>query len=159
MIKIFSATLLTVLIVLMYALASSFEHEQKRIEQITKKYKEDIKKLDKIAQINTWLDTIAKLKVKTLSENEAEHHLVSYFDDHAKAYNFKVNRYIYDEATTKNLVISYEVERNNSKSLMDLMSTHYKNGFLQFKSLEMDPKSIKGEIQLIQPYNGENNAS
>ncbi len=158
MIKIFTITLSTVLMVLMLASISWFEQEQEKVETINKKHREDIRKLKKIAQINAWLDSI-RFKTLSESENEAEYHLVSYFDDNAKTYDFQVNRYIYKDNTAKNLDISYTIDRNNSKNLDALMSIHYKNGFLQFKKLEMDQKGIKGEIQLIQPYNGENNAS
>lgn len=161
MIKTFTITLTIVLMVLMIDSISWFEYEQEKIETINKKHIEDIEKLKKIKQINVWLDSIVKSKLKILSESEdeAEYHLVSYFDDNAEVYNFKVNRYMYSDNDTKNLNISYSVDRDNTAHLNTLISLLYKDGFLQFKKLEMDKNNIKGEIQLIQPYNGDNNAS
>ena len=161
MIKVFAITLSIVLVVLMIDLISWFEQEQEQIETINKKHMEDIKKLKKIKQINVWLDSIvmSKLEILSESEDEAEYHLVSYFDDNAEVYNFQVNRYMYNDNDAKNLNISYNIDRNNTSNLNTLMSILYKDGFLQFKKFEMDEKNIKGEIQLIQPYNGDNNAS
>jgi len=161
MIKIVITTIFLVVSVFLLALSSYFEQEQHAIEKINKKHIENIKKLDKIAQINTWLDTIIKSKLGTFSQNEdeAEYHLVTYFDRYVEKYHFQVNRYIYDKDDAKNLDISYEIKRNDTKALDALMSIEYENGFLQFNQLEMDSKSVKGSIRLIQPYSKDNNAS
>lgn len=159
MIKTISITLSIVLIILMLSSISWFELEQEKIETINKKHIEDIEKLKKITQINIWLDSIVKTKIRTLSERESENKLVSYFDHNAALYNFQVKRYMYNDKNTKNLNVSFKVDRNNISNLNNLMSIQYIDGFLQFKKFEMNEKSIKGEIQLIQPYNGDNNAS
>ena len=161
MIKTFTITLSIVLVVLMLGSISWFEQEQEKIETINKKHIDDIEKLKKITQINAWLDGIVRSKLKVLSEkeDEAEHHLVSYFDNNVEKYKFKVNRYMYNNNNAKNLDISYSVDRNDTGKLNTLMSILYKDGFLQFKKFGMNDKNIKGEIQLIQPYNGDNNAS
>ncbi|MCW8822289.1 MAG: hypothetical protein OQK45_08670 [Sulfurovum sp.] len=161
MIKTFTIILSVVLVVLMIDSISWFEQEQEKIETINKKHIEDIEKLKKIKQINVWLDSIVKSKLKILSESEdeAEYHLVNYFDDNTEVYNFQVNRYMYNDNDAKNLNITYSVDRDNTSKLNTLMSILYKDGFLQFRKFEMNKKNIKGEIQLIQPYNGDNNAS
>ena len=161
MIKILTITLTIVLSVLMIASISWFELEQEKVDAINKKHVEDIQKLKKISQINIWLENIVKSKIQTLSarEDEVVSNLVRYFDDNAKAYNFQVNRYMYNDNNTKNIDIKYSVDRNETRHLNGLMSISYDDGFLQFKKFEMDQKHIRGEIQLIQPYNGDNNAS
>ncbi len=161
MIKTFSITFSIVLTILMLSSISWFEQEQDRVERINEKHIEDIKKLKKITQINVWLDTVVKSKIQTLSEREyeAENHLVNYYDNNAELYNFKMVRYMYNDQNTKNFNVSFQMDRNNPSILNNLISLRYTDGFLQFKKFEMDEKSIRGEIQLIQPYQGDNNAS
>ena len=161
MIKTISITLSMVLIVLMLSLISWFELEQQKVEEINKKHIEDIEKLKKISHINILLENIVKTKVQSLSEREAEaeNNLVNYFDNNSELYDFKIKQYIYNDENTKNLNVSFKVDRNNESNLNNLISMQYKDGFIQFKKFEMTDKNVNGEIQLIQPYNGDNNAS
>lgn len=161
MIKTISITFSIVLIVLLFSSISWFELEQQKVEEINRKHIEDIEKLKKISQINILLENIIKTKVQTLSEREAqaENHLVNYFDNNADLYNFQIKKYIYNAENTKNLNVSFKLDRNNASNLNNLISMQYIDGFLQFKKFEMNQKNINGEIQLIQPYNGDNNAS
>ncbi len=161
MIKLIAITFSIILSVIMVASVSWFEKEQEKIERINKNHLKDIQKLKKISQINSWLDSIVKPKLKITPANEdlADDNLVRYFDTHSKELNLQVSRYIYADDVAKHMIVTYEVKRSKLQELKKLMNLYFKEGFLQFRELHVDEKTVKGTIELVQPFNGENNVS
>jgi type I site-specific restriction endonuclease len=145
----------------MFSSSAWFEKEQLKIEKINKAHLKNIEKLKKIAQINSWLDTIVKpkLKITPNSENLADENLVRYFDLHSKNLNLEVSKYIYSDAVAKHLLVNYEISRFELEKLEKLISLHYTEGFLQFREFDVDKKIVKGTIQFVQPFNGDKNES
>ncbi len=150
----------------MLALITWFEEEELKIKTINQEHQEDITKLQKISQINAWLEStvIPMIKVQPNTLDEAEENLIQYFDTNFDQYNLLVHQYIYEDEVAKNMDLSYEINDNSIDTLTDFISIEYTSGFLQFRELTMDNKGLKGIIQLIQPYtksnlNGENNVS
>jgi len=155
------ATLSFVVTMLLVALVNWFEIESNNIDKINKKHLSEIERLNKIAKINTWLDTVIQPHIASLPTNKelADQNLVKYFDLYSKNLHFRVSHYIYGEENLRNLDIEFTVDRDQKKSILQLMQLQYTQGFLQFNNFEINKGKIKGELHLIQPFYGENNAS
>ncbi len=159
--RIIIATISFVLTMLLLALINWFEIESGNIDKINKKHLSEIERLNKIAKINTWLDTVIQPHIASLPTNKelADHNLVKYFDLYSKNLHFRVSHYIYGEDNLRNLDIEFTLQREQKKHVLQLMQLQYAQGFLQFNTLEVNKEKIKGELHLIQPFYGENNAS
>jgi len=154
-------TLNLTLSVLMVGLISWFENEEVKIETLNKAHKEETSRLQKISQINSWLeDSIYPIiKIQPSSFEDGTLNIVRFYDDNAHNYNLLVDKYFYKEDISQNIDFSYKIDTYDIKNIRELISLEYKGGFLQFLEFKMDQKNISGKIQLIQPYNGENNAT
>ena len=149
-----------VLFVLMMAMVSWLEQEEFKIKAINKDHYRSIHKLQKVAQINLWLnDVVAITEKRKTNPEEVDDSLITFFDENKDKYNFHVKRYIYEDAITKNLDVSYKMNLNNKEKLADFINIEHKDGFLQFRELRMNDKTLSGKFQVVQPHNGENNAS
>ena len=149
-----------IIFVLLLGMVSWLEQEEIRIEATNKAYYRNIHKLEKIAQINIWLDDVVSItKRKESNPEEIDGNMIEFFDKNKNKYNLLVKRYFYDDMTTKNLDLSYRVDVNNRKTIEDFITVDYEDGFLQFVEFRFDEKSINGKLQLLQSYNGENNVS
>lgn len=149
-----------VLCVLMIAMISWFEQEELKIEAINKEYYKSIYKLEKISQINLWLnEVIETVKERQKNSLETDESLIDFFDKNKDAYNLLVSKYIYKDEVAKNLDLSYSVSAGNKEKLADFIVIENRDGFLQFRELKMDGKSLSGKIQVIHPHNGDKNVS
>lgn len=159
MIKLIAITLSLILSVLIFSLSSWFEQEEIKIESMNKKHLQDIEKIKKIDQLNSWLDTKveARLKVVPNSVDEVDKHFIKYFDKNSKRYNFLIKKYIYKDENVKKFDISYKINRNSKEDLINFMHLNYKDGFLEFKSYKLDKESLVGELQLIEFYKEDHN--
>lgn len=161
MIKIVAITLSFVLSVLMLSLTTWFENESLKIQEINKQHKQEIQKLREIAKINLWLDKVVKPSLEKVPTNIAstDDSLVNFFDEYSQAYNFRVSKYIYKDENSRNLDIKFNILRNAKKELKNLMTLKYNKGFLRFNNFDLKDKKIMGEIEVVQPFYGDMNAS
>ena len=147
--------------VLFLALSEWFIQEETKVEQINKQHLEDIQRLKKISKINKWLEAVVKPSLDALPTDikSSDASLVDFFDTYSHQFNFKVDKYIYKDVNTYNLNIGFIVPRNNKDILESLMKLKYKKGFLRFSNFQLDENKIKGEIQVVQPFYKDTNAS
>jgi len=159
--RIAIATVGFVVAILMFALATWFEQEEIKVQSINRQHLQEIKKLRKISKINGWLDKVVKpsLSATPTDANASDEPIVNFFDEYANEFNFQVDKYIYNDENTHNLNIKFSISRNELEKLEDLMKLKYKKGFLQFNDFQLKEKLIKGELQIVQPFYGESNAS
>ena len=160
MIKLIGASLALALSLFMVSAIGWFEQEQLIIEDLNNKHQEEIKKLRKIKSINNWLDEVIKPLLNDVPSNplQADNNLIRFFDSYAKSYNFTLTQYIYDDGDSKFINMSFEINRANSDAIRSFLHLRYHSGFLSFERFVVDSKVIAGELMLIQPYEGENNA-
>ncbi|MBT5934273.1 hypothetical protein [Sulfurimonas sp.] len=149
------------ILVLLLTLIDWFEIEQLKVEAINRQYKKNIKKMEKVSQINKWInnDIFPIIKTKQNSSQNSDENLITFFDDNVNKYNFIVSRYIYSENISKNIDLSYSLNRGDKDQLANFVNMKFKNGFLEFRELKMDESSLKGTIKVVQQYNGESNVS
>ncbi len=162
MIKIITISINFALSILLLASVSWFGQEHLKIENSNKKRLEDIEKLTKISQINLWLESINKsmyYKVIEKNSDRADENLLKFYSNHVGDYNLLIKKFIYEDEISKNSNMLYSVNRDNLKDMSGLIGLEYENGFLHFCELKIDKTVITGEIQLIQLYHGEGNAS
>lgn len=161
MIKIVAISLALVLSVLMLALSNWFTQEEAIVSKINQEYKSEIQKLKKIKSINEWLDKIVKpeLDKVPLDIENSDEDLVRFFDKNAENFNFKVNKYIYENEKTHNIDITFEILRNDKDRLTEILQLKRNIGFIQFKSFTLKDKKLTGELRIIQPLYGDINAS
>lgn len=161
MIKIVAITLSFVLSVLMFSLTSWFENESLKLQKINKQHQKEIQKLRQIAKINAWLDKVVKPSLSKVPTNLAstDDSLVNFFDAYSQNYNFTVSKYIHQDEHSRNLDIKFDIFRNEQQELQNLMTLKYKKGFLRFNNFELKDKKIMGEIEVVQPFYGDMNAS
>lgn len=147
--------------VLMIGLISWFENEKVRIEALNKKHQQEINRLQKISQINSWLGDSIHPMIKTQPSrfDEGALNIVRFYDDNAHNYNMSVDKYFYKEDVSQNIDFSYKIDTYGVRNIRELINLEYEGGFLQFLEFRVDKKNITGKIQLIQPYNGESNAT
>lgn len=161
MIKIVAITLSFVLSVLMLSLTTWFENESLKVQEINKQHQHEIKKLRQIAKINSWLDRVVKPSLAKVPTNLAstDDSLVDFFDQYSQTYNFRVSKYIHKDENSRNLDIKFNISRNAKRELKNLMTLKYNKGFLRFNYFELKDKKIMGEIEVVQPFYGDMNAS
>ena len=147
--------------VLMIALVSWFETEEQKVEAINQQHLQEIKRLQKISKINIWLDKVVKPSLaKTPSDaNRSDEPIVAFFDQYAPEFHFQVQKYIYEDKNTHNLDIKFELLRDEKEALTKLMTLKYKRGFLQFNNFRVKDEKVLGELQIVQPFYGDINAS
>lgn len=151
------------LCVLLIAMIDWFEKEEYKLELINKEHYTTIQKLENISQINLWLHEVVKIVEKRKTNSlETDESLIKFFDKYKETYNLLVSRYIYKDEIAKNLDLSYSISAGDRKKLADFMVIENRDGFLQFRELKMDEKSLSGKIQVIhlyKLYEGDKNAS
>jgi hypothetical protein len=150
-----------VLCVLLIAMIDWFEKEEHKLELINKEHYKTIGKLENISQINLWLHEVVGI-VEEKNSLETDESLIKFFDKHKDTYNLFVSRYIYKDEIAKNLDLSYTISAGDRKKLADFIVIENRDGFLQFRELKMDEKSLSGKIQVIhlyKLYEGDKNAS
>ena len=154
-------TINLVFIVLLLSLIDWFEKEEFKVKSINKQYTENIKKMEKVSQINKWVydDIFPIIKRKQNASQNSDENLITFFDDNADKYNFIVDKYIYSDSLSKNIDLSYSINIDDKEKLTNFINIKYKSGFLQFRELKMDKKSLSGTLQVIQPHDGKINAS
>jgi len=159
--KITIATLGFIFAILLFALSSWFQAEELTVKSINREHLKEIKKLRKISKINSWLDKVVKpsLAATPTDANASDAPIVEFFDEYASDFHFQVEKYIYNDENTHNLNIEFLISRDEKKILEHLMQLKYKKGFLQFNNFQVRDKDIKGELQIVQPFYGESNAS
>jgi hypothetical protein len=157
MVKMFIISFFLISSVLFFAVTNWFENEQIKVNKITKKHLNDIRRLRKIAKINQWMDKIVKPSLDRLKSDveSTDNDLVDFYDKYSQQFNFRVSKYIYTDVNTQNLDIKFSILRDDISILKELTSLKHKSGFLHFNSFDIDDKSIKGELQIVQPYYGD----
>lgn len=148
--------------VLLYALGLWYETQQQKLETINKEHTRDIKTLREIRQINVWLEKDIEPFLRALPKDtsSSKNQLVLFFDRYSQLFDFKVEKYIYEDEFTQNLDIAFSVNRDNNKDLKKLMQLKYKTGYIEFKNFKVDDKKVTGILHLVQPMgNGDQNAS
>lgn len=161
MIKIVIVSVNFVLSLLMITSIPWFEKETEKIQLINQKQLEDIEKMKKIHQINLWLKDVNSSvnKADAIDADSADANLIKFYDLNKKTYNLQIKKFIYEGEGLKSMRVAFGVQRDKLQDLETLFKLNYKEGYLQFRELEIDKKKITGEIELIQPFSGENNAS
>ena len=161
MLKFFIVFINIALVILLLSLTTWFEKRDIEIQNINSKHLRDIAKLRNIPKINNAIEKYVKpeLKVWPKSDERADLKLIQFFDRYAIPYHFVVNKYLYKDTIAHYLEIDYSIDRNKKKELLHFLQTQFKGGFIQFRSFDLDKEKLKGTIQLIQPFTGENNAS
>ncbi|MDQ1341301.1 MAG: hypothetical protein QG567_2459 [Campylobacterota bacterium] len=149
------------LFVLTTALMSWFEEEEAKVKAINVQNSKNIQKLQKIAQINLWLDNDI---IPAISDDQndslvTDRNMIYFFDENRDKYNLLVDKYIYKDNFAKNIDLSYSISKGDRNKLKDFMKIEYDDGFLQFRELKMDANGIVGKVQVVQPHSEENNLS
>lgn len=147
--------------VLIVALIFWFEQEEHKIETINKEYQKNIINLQKIAQINSWLSNniIPMLKLNKDNSNGIDENLVSFFDENKDKYNLVVDKYIYKDEIAKNMDLSFKIDTGDKNQLINFLNIEYKYGFLQFREFKLNDKGFSGKFQVVESFEGDNNAS
>lgn len=147
--------------VLMVGLISWFENEKVKIDALNQKHQQETNKLQKISQINSWLEELIfpTIKIQPIKFDEGALNIVRFYDDNVHNYNLSVDKYFYKEGVSQNIDFSYKIDTQGIRNIRELINLEYEGGFLQFLEFRVDKKNITGKIQLIQPYNGESNAT
>ncbi len=140
--------------VLLLSLISWFEVKEAEIRSINSKHKRDIQKLKKIPSLNAAIEKYVRpaLKIQPKNAQEADLKLIRFFDEYAKKYDFKVDKYMYSDDIAHYLDITYSLQRSEKKNLNNFMKTFFKSGFIQFKEFQAKGETLDGKIQLVQPY-------
>jgi hypothetical protein len=161
MIKIIAISLGFILSILMISVTSWFENETLKVQAINKEHKREIQKLQKIASINAWLDEVVKPSLEKVPKNlsASDDSLVNFFDLYSNTYNFQVANYLHKDQNSRNLDIRFSISRNAKEELKRLMTLRYQKGFLRFNTFHLGDKEVKGEIEIVQPFYGDLNAS
>ncbi|MDQ1244565.1 MAG: hypothetical protein QG567_310 [Campylobacterota bacterium] len=149
------------LFVLTIALMSWFEEEELKVKAINAQNNKNIQKLQKIAQINSWLDSDI---IPAISDDQndsliTDKNMIYFFDDNRDKYNLLVDKYIYKDNFAKSIDLSYSIGKGDRDKFKDFIKIEYEEGFLQFRELKIDADGIVGKVQVVQPHNEENNLS
>lgn len=149
------------LFVLTIALMDWFEEEEAKVKVINEQNSKNIQKLQKIAQINLWLDSNIIPAISNDQNNSlvTDKNLIYFFDENRDKYNLLVDKYIYKDNFSKSIDLSYSISKSDRNKFRDFMKTEYHNGFLQFRELKIDANGISGKVQVVQPHSEENNLS
>jgi len=130
------------------------DKETSNLENLKKEYINDIHKLEKISNINLWIDDIvvSTFVDNSFDEEAADKNLISFYNLYKEKFNLGISRYIYKGKDTKNIELSYEVSIYEKSKIRDLLSIKNDKGLLQFKSLRVDNSKISGIFEVAQPY-------
>lgn len=130
------------------------DKETSNLENLKKEYIKDIHKLEKISNINLWIDDIvvSTFVDNSFDEEAADKNLISFYNLYKEKFNLGISRYIYQGKDTKNIELSYEVSIYEKSKIRDLLSIKNDKGLLQFKSLRVDNSKISGIFEVAQPY-------
>lgn len=130
------------------------DKETSNLENLKKEYINDIHKLEKISNINLWIDDIVVSAFidNSFDEEAADKNLISFYNLYKEKFNLGISRYIYQGKDTKNIELSYEVSIYEKGKIRDLLSIKNDKGLLQFKSLRVDNSKISGIFEVAQPY-------
>jgi len=161
MVRILFVGFLLIVSVFLYALSTWFDNETVKVHKINRQHTVEIRRLHKITKINNWLDTYVKpylAKIPT-DANQSDDPIINFFDKYATDFQFQVDRYIYKEKDTHNLKVNFVLALKNKPYLEELMKLQYPQGFLQFTNFQMKDHILRGDLLIVQPYYGENNAS
>lgn len=159
--KIALITLNLCLAAFFIASAEWFERESAAVASITSEYKATTQKLEKIGQINKWLDDVmAQSTQKEGDFQVSDENLITFFDTGKERYRLLIDKYIYQEESAKKIGLSCNIELNNIRKIADLLDLSYKEGFLQFKELSISSgNTIAGKFDVVQPQTGDANVS
>lgn len=154
-------TISLLLFVLTTALMSWFEEEEAKVKAINVQNSKNIQKLQKIAQINSWLehDIIPAISDDQNDSLVTDRNMIYFFDENRDKYNLLVDKYIYKDNFAKNIDLSYTIGKGERGKFKDFIKIEYRDGFLQFRELKMDANGISGKVQIVQPHSEENNLS
>lgn len=120
-------------------------------------YNQDIQKLQKITQINSWLksDIIPNMEIKNSTSQEVDENFIKFFDENRDRYNLIIKRYIYTDEMSKNMDLSYTFSTSSRDIFDDFIHLKVMDGFVQFRELTIDNGAISGKFQIAQPYYGD----
>jgi len=154
-------TSLLLIFVFSTAFANWLEEQSQKIDALNKKYIADIKRFRTIAQINLFLESeVAPFIVDWHNDSiDIEKKMVDFVSENQNRYNLLVEKFIYEDGLTKNIDLSYKIERDKKDLLNDFLATKYKNGFLQFRELKLHANELSGKLQVIQPFSRETHLS
>jgi hypothetical protein len=145
---------------LFFASVEWFESKQTEMEQITQANRESIRQLQNINNINRWLreTVIPYFSILPLNQKNAELDMIRFYDQYASRYNFRVSQFIYHDSSTK-MDIGFSFIPKNQNEIDHFLALNYPNGFLQIKTFSSKEGSISGVLTIIQPMQGDSNAS
>lgn len=153
---------LTLLIfgILLLSSTSWFDNKSIFTKQATQGYRDNIRELQNIKQTTQWLREIVIPYFSTmpLSKADAELDMIRFYDQYAKTYNFKVTQFIYYDTSAK-MDIGFSFFPKNHHDLNRFLALRYDNGFLQIQKFSSREGTISGIITIIQPMQGDLNAS
>ncbi|MDK9694314.1 MAG: hypothetical protein OEL19_08745 [Sulfurimonas sp.] len=142
------------------ASAEWFEHEREAVASITSEYQDTTQKLQKISQINKWLEEVMAQSTKKDGDFQvSDENLITFFDTNKEHYHLLIEKYIYQEGGVKKIGLTHDVELNSIQKIASLLDLSYKEGFLQFKELNIIGGKLTGKFDVVQPQTGDANVS
>lgn len=136
------------------------EQEKAEVESIAAEYKTTTQKLEKITQINKWLeDVLLQSTQKEGNFKVSDENLITFFDANKESLHLLIEKYIYQDDDAKKIGLSYSVALNNIQKISDIMGLNYKEGFLELKEMKISGGNLVGKFDVIQPQAGDTNVS
>ena len=144
-----------------YALSSWFDNQSQIVHKISQEYKQEVKKLQKVAVINDWLEEkiIPFLATLPKTQNATDKKLIDFYDRYANSLNFEITKYLYHDEGTYKMKLYYAIPSNDIENIQKLFHLEYPTGYVFFNSLEKSRGEIKGELTVVQPILGDLNVS
>lgn len=151
---------LLVIAVLSSASVEWFEAKRLQTEQITGVYRDHIRELQNMNDTNKWLKNVVipYFASMPLSKRDAELDMIHFYDQYAQRYNFGVSQFIYYDTSAK-MDVSFDFDPKNQDDIDRFLALRYDSGFIQIKEFTTEEGTISGILTIIQPMQGEANAS
>ncbi|MGZ5209088.1 MAG: hypothetical protein ACXWB0_08735 [Sulfuricurvum sp.] len=146
--------------ILLLSSVTWFDGKRSLTEQVTQGYRDNIIELQNIKHTNQWLRdvVIPYFSTMPLSKANAELDMIDFYDRYAHTYNFKVSQFIYYDTSAK-MDIGFSFIPKNQDAIDRFLALHYEKGFLQIQNISSKEGTISGVLTIIQPMQGDINAS
>jgi hypothetical protein len=146
--------------ILLLSSVSWFDEKSALTQQATQGYRDNIRELRNIKTTNQWLQNVVipYFSSMPLSKANAELDMIHFYDQHSSIYNFKVSQFIYYDSSAK-MDIGFSFIPKSQDDIDRFLSLRYEKGFLQIQKLSAKEGAISGIITIIQPMQGDLNAS
>ncbi len=158
--KWFLTFILLVFGILLLSSVTWFDGKRSLTQQVTQGYRDNIIELQNIKYTNQWIRdvVIPNFSTMTLSKANAELDMIDFYDHYAHTYNFKVSQFIYYDTSAK-MDIGFSFIPKNQDAIDRFLALYYEKGFLQIQNISSKEGTISGVLTIIQPMQGDINAS